>query len=166
MFILVMDIKVCINAFEITDKMLKCLKTVRNYELRLHGMRMRWNKSIGATVNVPCHSVYIQWQVWDRDTKILAGKPLADLLRMAGTSPNMVHLRCDPLALDFVTEQTLLSPPFLCLTLVTTIFCCFTCTTNTLEPSACFLRYMDDSCTLSLSLCVALSLCHKGTFLT
>lgn len=41
MFILVMDIKVCINAFEITDKMLKCLKTVRNYELRLHGMRMR-----------------------------------------------------------------------------------------------------------------------------
>lgn len=164
MFILVMDIKVCINAFEITDKMLKCLKTVRNYELRLHGMRMRWNKSIGATVNgavsLCLHTVA------GLDTKILAGKPLADLLRMAGTSPNMVHLRCDPLALDFVTEQTLLSLPFLCLTLVTTIICCFTCTTNTLEPSACFLRYMDDSCTLSLSLCVALSLCHKGTFLT
>lgn len=47
----------------------------------------------------------IRWQV-------LSGtlKPLADLLRVAVTFPNMVHLLCDPRALDLVCSRPRLHP--------------------------------------------------------
>lgn len=65
-----------------------------------------------------------QAAVSSRTLKFLQEKPLADLPRAAVTSPNMVHTQRDPLAVDFVTDNPPLLPPFslsLCLDLPVTM---------------------------------------------